>query len=293
MPDVPAISVIVPFHNNRREIARCCEGILRQNFPRDRYEVIFVDNNSTDGSAAIVAAFPGITLLRESAPGPYAARNAGLLRAAAPILAFTDADCIPHPDWLLAIANGLADPTIQILVGSYTVDPGRFPASALSAYENAKHRCIFSSDDPSLYYGYTNNMAVRREVFDRLGPFSLRFRGSDAILVREQVRHGGLESVSYLQVMSVDHIEFQTVSDYYRKVFIHSRSVRNLELESSLRPLSFRERLAAFRNMVAFRKYSHAQASVIFLLLALGMVFWAAGRLFPSPELPRLPDRSQ
>lgn len=96
----PEISVIVPVWNDAAGIRRCLAALTGQSIDRGRYEIIVIDNASTDETAAAARDFPGVTVLHEAAPGSYAARNRGLAAARGSIVAFTDADCTPAPDWL-------------------------------------------------------------------------------------------------------------------------------------------------------------------------------------------------
>lgn len=288
----PLISVVVPFHNNRNEIGRCCQSLLNQSCPKAAYEIIFVDNNSTDGSASIVAAHPSIRLLQQSVPGSYAARNLGIRSAVGEIIAFTDADCVVAPDWLASIGDALSSERVHIILGAYSNSLVKFPSHALAAYENAKNRYIFASRDQSLYYGYTNNMAVRRGVFEEFGYFREVARGGDSILVRSVAQNAAL-GIEYIPGMLVDHLEFHCQADYFRKVFVHSRSVRRLHGDAVMRPLTYRERHRAFRDMVRAEAYSPPQAALVYAVLVIGMLFWITGWLFPLPQSPRPPQRSQ
>src|SRR5947199_3998475 len=74
------ISVIVPFYNEEGYVEQCVQALLSQDYPKERYEVILVDNNSSDRSAEIVRRYPGIKLLSEGLQGDFAARNRGLPR---------------------------------------------------------------------------------------------------------------------------------------------------------------------------------------------------------------------
>lgn len=94
------ISVIVPVYNNARALRECLRALRDQTFPKDRYEVIVVDNGSVDGVDAVVEQFPEFRYDVERQVGAYAARNRGIQLAVGEILAFTDADCVPQPDWL-------------------------------------------------------------------------------------------------------------------------------------------------------------------------------------------------
>jgi glycosyltransferase involved in cell wall biosynthesis len=90
------ISVIIPVYNGAAYLANATESALRQTLAPA--EVIVVDDGSTDESAAVAAAFPGVHVLRQANAGPAAARNAGLAIARGSLLAFLDADDVwlPH-----------------------------------------------------------------------------------------------------------------------------------------------------------------------------------------------------
>jgi cellulose synthase/poly-beta-1,6-N-acetylglucosamine synthase-like glycosyltransferase len=95
----PYVSVVVPVYNGRDTIAECIESLLAQDYPADRYEIIVVDNDSTDGTAEVVRTYP-VQLLFEEKPSADAARNAGIRHARGEIVAFTDADCVADSHWL-------------------------------------------------------------------------------------------------------------------------------------------------------------------------------------------------
>ncbi len=286
----PRISVIVPFHANEREIEHCCAALLAQDYPQDAHEILFVNSNSPDRSPRLLPAHPRIRVLRQTSPGAYAARNLGLAHATGEIIAFTDADCAVAPDWLSRISEAMTDPGTHIVVGSYRTASTRFTVRAMTAYENAKNRMIFDGLDEALYYGYTNNMAVRRAVFDRLGAFPDRMRGSDVILVRRQILAAGVDSVRYVDDMRVDHLEVRSARDYLRKVRVHSRSVRKLRSVMPLRPLSNRARLAAFCDAARAEEYSPSEALRAFAVLVAGLAWWDIGWLVPSRKPAGPPD---
>ena len=75
--------MIVPYRNEASSIGACCEALQGQSIGRDRYEVLFVDNRSTDGTSELIGCAPGVTVIREERPGPYAARNAAIRSARA------------------------------------------------------------------------------------------------------------------------------------------------------------------------------------------------------------------
>src|SRR5262245_59388989 len=96
----PALSVVVPVWNDAKRIGLCLRALQQQTVSPKCYEIVVVDNGSTDNSVDIVRSFTDIRLVIEPLPGSYAARNKGLSEAAGDLVAFTDSDCIPHPTWL-------------------------------------------------------------------------------------------------------------------------------------------------------------------------------------------------
>src|SRR4051794_21426577 len=92
-------SVIVPAYNAEATLGACLRALLDQTLAPAAYEVIVVDDGSTDTTARVAARFP-VSVLRQAHAGPAAARNQGARAARGEILAFTDADCEPVPAWL-------------------------------------------------------------------------------------------------------------------------------------------------------------------------------------------------
>src|SRR5947208_16800205 len=96
---VPDLSVIVPARDAAESLPPLLRSLESQTLPRDRFEVIVVDNGSSDGTAE-VAERHGATVVRDKIPNRSRARNLGAEAAASELYAFTDADCVPHPAWL-------------------------------------------------------------------------------------------------------------------------------------------------------------------------------------------------
>jgi glycosyltransferase involved in cell wall biosynthesis len=275
--DDVTVSVIVPVHNTAAHLERCIAALLAQDYPREEFEVLMADNNSTDGSAGILARAQGIRALSEPKQGSYAARNRGVREARGSTLAFTDSDCVPDTGWLRAIEAGLADPAVQIVLGCRRPAPDTGLIRLLADYENKKDEHVFASRNPELYYGFTNNMAVRRSTFERHGPFVERPRGSDTIFVRRVVEGEGCGAVAYLPDMRVAHAEMAGARTYYRKVFTYGRSRQLYRHIVRTRPLSSAERLEAFRATVRDGGYSWPSAAALAALLGGGMAAWSLG----------------
>jgi len=168
----PLVSVVIPHLNQPDGLRRCLTALASQrNAPE--FEVIVVDNGSDVIPDAITADFPFARLTAESTPGPGPARNTGVACSRGNILAFIDADCIATSGWLDIIATYLeTHAEVDVIGGDVTiasVDPNRM--TGLEAYESIwgyRFRMYVERDG---FVG-TGNMAVRRELFDRVGGFA-------------------------------------------------------------------------------------------------------------------------
>lgn len=169
----PELSIVIPHLNDAARLETCLVSLAAQTHPADRLEIIVVDNGSHTPPRALVARFANAVLVEEATPGPGPARNRGVRAAHAPILAFTDSDCIADPGWAAAILAQFADdPDLDILGGDVRIfvnKPGR-PSSAeafelLYAFRQEQQiaRMCFSA---------TACLAVRRPVLDAVGPFA-------------------------------------------------------------------------------------------------------------------------
>jgi glycosyltransferase involved in cell wall biosynthesis len=104
----PSVSVVIPTHNRPERLARVLESLRRQELPADQFEVIVVADGAGPDTQALLASqrdlseVPIRVLEHATARGPGAARNTGWRAAQAPLVAFTDDDCEPAPDWLRA-----------------------------------------------------------------------------------------------------------------------------------------------------------------------------------------------
>lgn len=212
----PKVSVIVPFYNEARHIGRCADALLSQSLPRDQYEVILVDNDSNDGSATL-AQRPGVTVLHEPRRSSYAARNRGVEHARGDLLVFTDGDCAPEHGWLETILVRFEDPTLALLIGERRFANDTWLMELLRLYEGERARL--------LTYGYTNNMAMRAEVFRAVGPFEEIPRGADtSLFLRALALHP--EGVVFAPEVVVRHLEVKGLGHHLRKKVIYGLASR-------------------------------------------------------------------
>jgi glycosyltransferase involved in cell wall biosynthesis len=157
---IPSVSVVIPARDGAPTIARTLEALAAQELD-EPFEVIVVDDGSQDDTCSIVERFGGrIRLIRtERSEGPGAARNRGAQESAAPVLAFTDADCFPAPGWLARGAEAIS--RFELVQGRVQPDPN-VPRTPFD-------RTLWVERDGSFYQ--TANLFVRRETFDAVGGF--------------------------------------------------------------------------------------------------------------------------
>lgn len=121
-PKHPAISVVIPAYNEQEYIASCLQSIQNQTFTN--FELIVVDNNSTDNTAKIAHHF-NATVIKEVKQGIIPAREKGFGKATAEIIARTDADTIVSPDWLELIYNEFGKNTHMVALSGGLLSPFR------------------------------------------------------------------------------------------------------------------------------------------------------------------------
>ena len=214
----PSVSVIVPVFNNAAPLRTCLAALEAQTLPRDRYEIIVVDNGSTDGTAADLDDRAGRRLVHERTPGSYAARNRGVAAARGQVFAFTDSDCVPAPDWLerglAAVGDDLSPAVVAGHVDLFYGNPGQ--PTAVELYERLtaldQHRFVEHGG-----FGATANLFVPRQVFERAGPFDARLKSSgDVEWCQRAVSRGGV--LRYVPDVRVSHPARRTFGELHRKV---------------------------------------------------------------------------
>ncbi len=170
----PDISVIIPVYNGAQVIAACLESLLNQNYPSNAYEIIVVNNASTDSTAQVVEKYP-VRLLYCAQRGPSAARNYGIAHSSPSIVAFTDDDCIASPGWLSSLASAYADPTV-VGAGGPILAYQRENASPVEIFSHQYSPLInyISGEAEYLPHLYTANASYRKALVDRVGGFNAR-----------------------------------------------------------------------------------------------------------------------
>ncbi len=168
----PFVTVIIPVRDDPR-LTQCLAALAAQTYPVDSLEVLVVDNGSVEPPDEARRVLPQARMITEEKPGSYAARNAALAEARGDILAFTDADCLPCPDWLTRGVEAVTSVEKDRVVGGRIELTYERPCQKSIA---EVHEAVFGFRQREYvelgHYAATANMLTRRRVFDRVGPFN-------------------------------------------------------------------------------------------------------------------------
>lgn len=171
----PFITVVIPAFNEEKYLSNCLSALQKQAYPKENYEVIVVDNNSTDKTGGIASRF-GIEVVNVKQQGYVFALAEGMRKAKGEIVAVTDADTIVSKDWLAKIARVFKDKDVVGVTGSTTTDSDSKMVNLLARFFYMVFlKCTFTLGRPNLS---GNNMAVARRAFALVNGIDTRFEMS-------------------------------------------------------------------------------------------------------------------
>ncbi len=175
VPDVaaptPFLSVIVPAYNCPGVLRQSLEALRASDLPRERWELIVVDDGSTDDTARLASTLADRVLSTTNGPcGPGTARNVGASAARGDVVVFIDADVLVAPTVLSQFAEIFAgQPDVAAAFGAYDQQPGH--ESFLSQYRNLLHHYVHTESAGDATTFWAGCGAVRRDIFLAVGGF--------------------------------------------------------------------------------------------------------------------------
>jgi GT2 family glycosyltransferase len=277
----PFVSVIIPTYNRLGHLIHCLRAIEGVDFPRERFEVIVVDDG---GSVPVRSAIDELslavdmTLVRQDNAGPGAARASGAQRARGQYLIFLDDDCYPERAWLGALAARLETGRLEAVAGK-TLNgcPGNL-------YDCASHLLSYSlyeqytNGAASVEFLATNNLAVPAGLFRAIGGFhpDLRLAYEDREFCDRWLSFG--YGLTYAPEAVVRHCRSMTMRSFCRQHWIYGRMASRYYTLKSNRALS---RIRGHLPRLYFdivRRAVRRQPTIL-ALLALSQVIAAAGFL--------------
>jgi len=208
-PAQPFVTVVIPTRDRRDLLEKGLLALSRQNYPTHRFEVIVVDNHSSDGTQEMVERVTrdtGLNLMCEQGPnrGPAPSRNVGARMAKGEILAFTDSDCAPAPGWLRAGVETLVrNPDVGVVSG-----PVRLPCD----WSDVPFFSHYLSIEAETFRFETANVFYRKSDFWAAGGFPELYssellgtiQGGDDVEMGWMIRRRGYGS-AFVREASVVH----------------------------------------------------------------------------------------
>ncbi len=221
------LSVIIPTRNRADLLRRTLDSMTSLDFPADSYEVLVIDNGSSDNTAEVCAEFsgrlPGFRRILDERPGLLVGRHRGLAEAKGDILAYGDDDILPFSIWLRALAEVFADPEVGIVGGKvlpkFESEPPEWFDGLWQAVPGGRMLTYYSLIDLgdevrpiSPVYVFGCNFAIRKEALLRAGGFHpdlfpnelMRYCGDGETAVAKAVETLGL-ATRYHPGASVHH----------------------------------------------------------------------------------------
>jgi GT2 family glycosyltransferase len=240
----PRISVIVCSHNGSQTIRDCCEALLELDYPD--YEVIVVDDGSTDATAAIVGEY-GFRLIRIENRGLSNARNVGLEAASGEIVAYIDDDAYPGPHWLNYLAAAFMSTNHVGIGGPNIAPPGGGQVADCVANTPGGPTHVLLSDQVAEHIPGCN-MAFRREALEAIDGFDPRFRiaGDDVDVCWRLQKRGW--TLGFSPAATVWHRRRNSVRAFWKQQLNYGRAEGMLEAKwpekyNALGHLTWRGRL--------------------------------------------------
>jgi GT2 family glycosyltransferase len=222
----PRISVVVCTHNGNGTLKHCMEGLSRLRYPD--FEVIFVDDGSTDPSAVLRARDYGFTLIQTENRGLSSARNTGWQQATGEIVAYLDDDAWPDPDWLSYLAAAFEDGGYAGVGGPNIPPPSDGPIAQCVANAPGGPIHVLLSDTEAEHIPGCN-MAFRRDVLAEVGGFDPQFRvAGDDVDICWRVQEAG-HRIGFSPAAMVWHHRRNSVRAYWRQQRGYGRAEALLE----------------------------------------------------------------
>jgi len=214
---ISKVSVVIPVFNDGQRLEKCLEALEQQTYPGDCYEVVVIDNASTEDIKSLVAQFPKAQYCYEPKVGSYAARNKGLSVADGVVVAFTDSDCIPALNWIERGVTALHRTPGCGLVGGavrlFFKDPDCL--TGVEIYESLKGfpQKKYIEEDR---FGATANVFTYRKTIDTVGQFNAELKSGGDSEWGKRVAGAGY-SLRYADDVEVAHPARSTYTELYRK----------------------------------------------------------------------------
>lgn len=208
-PGAPAvsISIIIPARNEENNIGALLDALLQQTYPATLFEIIVVDDHSTDATAAVVKKYPSVTLLQLTADSINSykkkAIETGIAAAVGQLIITTDADCIPPAEWLSTMAAFYTSQKASLIAAPVVFTNDH---SVLQVFQALDFLVLQGITGAAVYQRHLSmcngaNLAYEKKLFDDVGGFSGidHIASGDDMLLMHKIAKKYPEAVQYLK----------------------------------------------------------------------------------------------
>jgi len=265
------ISIIIPVLNNERTIRDCLEAILDQGYPRENYEIIIVDNGSTDNSVDIIKEYSVKLLFEKRAHNSYMARNIGIKHAAGDVIVFLDADCIPRENWLMNLTAPFTNIDIGVVAGEvFGTEPTNLIQGFYSYIDFLNQENKVEDSIRALGAG---NIALRKEIFSLVGLFDENFRwGGDndfGLRLQKETNY----KIMFSRDASVEHCHRHSFKGLFKQAFTYGLGKGRFRIKHA-DPSQFNKGTSVCVNIIVLIRFI---VGIIFIPFR-SFTIWRSGR---------------
>jgi MoaA/NifB/PqqE/SkfB family radical SAM enzyme/glycosyltransferase involved in cell wall biosynthesis len=220
------ISVIIPSYNRKDKLKACLDSLSAQAYPAGSFEVIVIDDGSTDGTRemleALTRANAGVRFAAQQHKGPAAARNLGARLARSGVIGFTDDDCIVDRAWISKMVEAhRQDPRCAAVGGSTEVDPGNMQAQVSQFLSDGAIQTRINGSVETIFFP-TCNVSIKKEFFGK--GFNEHFplpAGEDLDFFWTLFKAGG--AFAYRKDIKVFHNCHTDPVSFFKQAFMYGR----------------------------------------------------------------------
>lgn len=225
----PQVSTVIPAYNEEKYIGDCLKSLTNQQTSLN-YEVIVVDNNSTDKTAEVVKSFKdklNLRLINEKKQGRGAARAKGFEKARGDVILSTDADTIVYPEWINTLVNGISGEVVATTTSCRTLDLGFIKDAVFNFVQPTVtylYRIIFGN-----FWLAGFSFAILRSAYQKSGGFNPNLQAlEDTDLASRVVKLGKIKFINKPVIFSGRRFKKGLISGLfeYIKTFIFAYTLK-------------------------------------------------------------------